>query len=85
MAESTADLAAYLVRIGYTGPLDTTFETLTALVAGHTRSIPFENLDPLLGTPVADLGVQALTDKLVRRRRGGYCYEHNGLLRYMLV
>ena len=61
-----------------------TVETLRALVAAHNASIPFENLDPLLGTPVADLSANALTDKLLRRRRGGYCYEHNGLMRYVL-
>ncbi len=37
-----------------------------------------------MGVPVADLSVEALTDKLVHRRRGGYCYEHNGLLGYVL-
>lgn len=53
-------------------------------MAAHGRCIPFENLDPLLGTPVTDLSPQGLTDKLVCRRRGGYCYEHNNLLRYVL-
>jgi arylamine N-acetyltransferase len=53
-------------------------------VAGHNRSIPFENLDPLMGIPVADLSAGALADKLVHRRRGGYCYEHNGLMGYVL-
>ena len=78
------DLAAYFNRIGYRGPAEPTVETLRALVAGHNRSIPFENLDPLLGIPVADLSAAALTDKLVSRRRGGYCYEHNGLMGYVL-
>src|SRR4029077_16074592 len=54
------------------------------LVAAHNRSIPFEKLDPLLGIPVADLSAAALTDTLVSRRRGGYCYEHNGLMGYVL-
>jgi arylamine N-acetyltransferase len=78
------DLAAYFNRIGYRGRAEPTVETLRALVAGHNRSIPFENLDPLLGIPVADLSAAALTDKLVSRRRGGYCYEHNGLMGYVL-
>jgi arylamine N-acetyltransferase len=77
-------LAAYFARIGYSGPADATLETLTELVAGHGRCIPFENLDPLLGVPVVDLGANALEDKLVRRRRGGYCYEHNNLMRHVL-
>lgn len=84
MTSSDVDIAAYLTRIGHTGPTDPTLETLSALVAAHNRTIPFENLDPLLGIPVADLGAAALTDKLVYRRRGGYCYEHNGLLGYVL-
>ena len=78
------DVAAYFGRIGYQGPAERTVETVHALVAAHNGSIPFENLDPLLGIPVADLGAAALADKLVRRRRGGYCYEHNGLMGYVL-
>jgi arylamine N-acetyltransferase len=78
------DLAGYLDRVGYGGSTDPTLDTLHLLVAAHNRSIPFENLDPLLGVPVADLGPGALTDKLVHRRRGGYCYEHNGLMGYVL-
>jgi arylamine N-acetyltransferase len=76
--------AAYFARVGYSGPADPTLETLSELVAAHGRTIPFENLDPLLGVPVTDLGPAALADKLVDRRRGGYCYEHNNLMRYVL-
>lgn len=75
---------AYFTRIGYTGAVETTLDTLSAVVAAHNRSIPFENLDPLTGTPVGDLSPEALADKLIDRRRGGYCYEHNGLLGYVL-
>jgi arylamine N-acetyltransferase len=78
------DVAAYFDRIGYQGSADPTFDTVRALVAAHNRAIPFENLDPLLGIPVVDLSAAALTDKLVHRRRGGYCYEHNGLMGYVL-
>lgn len=53
-------------------------------MAAHVRHIPFENLDPLMGVPVVDLGAPALTAKLVARRRGGYCYEHNNLMREVL-
>ena len=79
------DLAGYFDRVGYSAPAEATIETLHALVAAHNRSIPFENLDPLMGIPVADLGPDALSDKLIRRRRGGYCYEQNGLMGYVLV
>ena len=78
------DLAGYLARIAYGGTTDPTLDTLHGLVAAHNRSIPFENLDPLTGVPVVDLGPAALTDKLVHRRRGGYCYEHNGLMGFVL-
>ena len=80
----TTDLAAYYARIGYSGPAEPTLETLHTLVAAHNRSIPFENLDPLMDIPVADLSAGALTDKLVQRRRGGYCFEQNGLMGYVL-
>jgi arylamine N-acetyltransferase len=79
------DLDAYFDRIGYRGPAEPTLGVLRDLVTAHTGSIPFENLDPLMGVPVDDLGPEALTDKLVYRRRGGYCYEQNGLMGYVLA
>ncbi|WP_319453208.1 MULTISPECIES: arylamine N-acetyltransferase [unclassified Mycobacterium] len=74
----------YFTRIGYDGPTAPTEELLHGLVAAHGRTIPFENLDPLMGVPVDDLGPAVLSEKLVERRRGGYCYEHNGLVGYVL-
>lgn len=82
--QADLDVAAYLNRIGYRGSNEPTLSTLHGLVAAHNRSIPFENLDPLMGIPVVDLSAGALARKLVRRRRGGYCYEHNGLMGYVL-
>lgn len=70
------DLDAYLARIGYAGPLEPTAATLRALHRAHVLAIPFENADPAVGRPVA-LDLASLQDKLVRRRRGGYCYEQN--------
>jgi arylamine N-acetyltransferase len=81
----TLDRNAYFDRINYRGAVEPTFEVLQDLMTAHTRTIPFENLDPLLGVPVDDLSPEALTDKLVHRRRGGYCYEQNGLLGYALT
>ncbi|MED5811421.1 arylamine N-acetyltransferase [Mycolicibacterium sp. 050232] len=83
-SDSGFDLHGYFGRIGYQGSTQPGVENLRDIVAAHGRSIPFENLDPLLGIPVADLSAAALSDKLVTRRRGGYCYEHNGLLGYAL-
>lgn len=82
--ELRIDLQAYFDRIGYLGGTEPTHETLTALVSAHVRRIPFENLDPLTGVPVIDLSSAALSAKLVARRRGGYCYEHNNLMREVL-
>jgi len=73
------DLDAYLARIGHAGSRAPTLETLAAIHAGHVATIPFENLDPLLGRPVR-LDSASLQAKLVHGGRGGYCYEHNLLL-----
>jgi N-hydroxyarylamine O-acetyltransferase len=79
----TPDLAAYFARVGYTGPRDATVATLTAIHQHHARAIPFENLDVLLGRGIS-LEPAAIERKLVRDRRGGYCFEQNGLLRDVL-
>lgn len=77
------DLDSYLARIGYTGPLAPTLDTLRALHARHPRVIPFENLDTLFGRPVP-LDLESLQRKLVQRRRGGYCFEQNTLFKGVL-
>jgi arylamine N-acetyltransferase len=81
----TLDLTAYFDRINYRGAIEPALDVLQGLMTAHTQAIPFENLDPMMGVPVDDLGPDALIDKLVHRRRGGYCYEHNGLLGYALA
>lgn len=70
---------AYLRRIGYDGPLEPTLETLRGIHLAHALSIPFENLDIQMGRPVR-LDIDSLQSKLIRHRRGGYCFEHNALL-----
>lgn len=75
---SALDLDAYLARVGYDGPRAPTLAVLRALHARQPAAIPFENLDPLLGRPVA-LELEALAAKLVAGKRGGYCFELNGL------
>lgn len=81
----TPDLNEYFDRINYRGAVEPSLDVLRELVSAHTRAVPFENLDPVMGVPVDDLGPAALTDKLVRRRRGGFCYEQNGLMGYALA
>jgi N-hydroxyarylamine O-acetyltransferase len=77
------DLDAYCARIGYDGPRVPSLEVLRAVHERHAAAIPFENLNPLLGWPVP-LDAASLETKLVRQRRGGWCFEQNGLLRHAL-
>jgi len=79
----TLDLDAYLDRIGWRGPLATDLATLSGILDRHVVAIPFENLDVLLGRPPR-LDLESLQDKLVRARRGGYCYEHTTLFAAIL-
>ncbi|MFD3593559.1 arylamine N-acetyltransferase [Nocardia sp. NPDC058640] len=72
------DLDAYLARIGYDGPRTASVDTLRALVHAHTTTIPFENLEIILGRGIP-LDLNTLQDKMVRHRRGGYCHENVGL------
>jgi N-hydroxyarylamine O-acetyltransferase len=74
----TMDIDAYLARIGYAGSRAATLQTLRALHALHPAAIAFENLDPLMGRRV-HLDPAVLERKLVREKRGGYCFEQNGL------
>lgn len=77
-------LSAYLARIGCHGQPGPDLESLHALTRAHTQSIPFETIDVLLRRPI-ELQPRAVFDKLVRARRGGYCFEHNGLFMAMLA
>lgn len=76
-------LAEYLQRIGYHGDPAPDHATLCALHLAHLRSVPFENLDIPLGRPIS-LALPDLFAKIVTRRRGGFCYELNGLFGWML-
>jgi len=77
------DLDAYLHRIGHSGDRSPTLPNLAALQLAHVQSIPFENLDVLLGAGIS-LAPADVERKLVHRRRGGYCFEQNTLFLYML-
>ena len=79
----TPDLDAYFARIGYAGPREATLAVLHAITLHHTTSIPFENLDVLLGRGIS-LAPEAIFQKLVSDRRGGYCFEQNNLLLLVL-
>lgn len=74
--DSGFTLDGYLARIGVTATPEPTLEYLTLMAHSQIHSIPFENLDPLAGVPV-HLDPDSMWDKLVTRRRGGYCFELN--------
>jgi N-hydroxyarylamine O-acetyltransferase len=75
------DIEMYLERIGYVGPISPTVAVLNELQRLHLLHVPFENLDIHTNTKI-DLG--NLFDKIVNRRRGGFCYELNGLFYELL-
>ncbi len=74
----------YLERIRYSGSRRPDLATLTALHRAHLRAIPYENLDVQLGRPVT-IERQQIFEKIVRNRRGGWCYEMNGLFGWALA
>ena len=77
------DLQTYLARIGYRGAPRPDLATLVQLHRRHLLAIPYENLDVQLGRPVG-LDVEPIYEKLVLGRRGGWCYEMNGLFAWAL-
>src|SRR6266700_1592257 len=83
MSDNQFRLDAYLERIRYNGPLSPSVETLSRLHHAQVMSIPFEDLNVFLGWPI-QIDPTSLVTKLVEKRRGGYCYELNGLFLMVL-
>jgi N-hydroxyarylamine O-acetyltransferase len=81
--ESYLNIKAYLERINYQGSLAPTAETLRRLQVAHLLAVPFENLSIHTKEPVV-LEDEALFAKIVEHRRGGFCYESNGLFAALL-
>ncbi len=82
-AVSILNIKAYLERINYHGALAPSAETLRELQRAHLLTVPFENLSIHAGEPIV-LEDEALFTKIVERRRGGFCYEANGLFAALL-
>jgi N-hydroxyarylamine O-acetyltransferase len=82
-ALTAAEADAYLARIGVAPPESPTLAALASLHRAHLLAVPFENLDISLGRPIR-LDHPALVAKVVGARRGGYCYELNGLFALLL-
>lgn len=81
---SNDELLQYFQRIGFTGNAGNDKATLKALHYLHPLAIPFDNIDSWLGNPPA-LREDAVFDKLVKTKRGGYCFEHNQLFMRVLL
>ena len=77
------DIDLYLKRINYKGPLIPSIESLRKLQLSHLFYVPFENLSIHSNEPII-LQYKLLYDKIVLKRRGGFCYELNGLFSYLL-
>lgn len=77
------DVQKYLERIRYTGPTDGSAKALAALQEAHFTAVPYENFDILKGKPLS-LEIPDLYRKIVLERRGGYCFELNGLFGELL-
>jgi len=78
------DVEAYLSRLDYSGPVQADYETLCALQAAHMLHVPFENLDIVPLHRSIRLEEAALWEKIVAQKRGGFCYELNGLFAWLL-
>ena len=78
------NLQKYAERIGLAADFKPDFATLAAIQNAHTCNIPFENLDVIRNLPI-HIEPELLEEKLVNRRRGGYCFEQNGLLLEVLL
>ncbi|GAA1668715.1 arylamine N-acetyltransferase [Glycomyces endophyticus] len=75
----SAMLAAYLDRVGVSAPRRPTLHALRRVHRAHVAAMPYENLDIQLGRPIR-LDADSLFAKFVAGGRGGYCYEHNGVM-----
>lgn len=83
MSQVDMDVPKYLSRIGFSGPTEPTLDVLRSVHSSHLHSVPFENLTIHSGGRV-QLDLPALYEKIVNQRRGGFCYEVNGLFSWLL-
>jgi N-hydroxyarylamine O-acetyltransferase len=74
---------AYLRRIGLDARPPATLAGLTAVHRAHALAIPYENIDVQLGR-IVTIERPAIYEKIVERKRGGWCYEMNGILGWAL-
>lgn len=77
------DIQNYLDRIKYQGNVAPQLSVLQQLQELHLYNVPFENLDIHYGRPIG-LDIDQFYQKIVRKKRGGFCYELNGLFERLL-
>ena len=77
------DVITYLSRLRYTDPVQPDVTCLRGLHQAHMRTVPFENLDIVLHRPIR-IDEQSLWEKIVINKRGGFCYELNGMFAWLL-
>lgn len=78
MTLTPEQLGAYLERIGMERPRSLDLESLTALHRAHLMTFTWEALDAFMGWP-SSMAPAAAFARMVEGRRGGWCYEMNGL------
>ena len=84
MNQPIPDISAYLARIGLSAAPSVDLDGLNALIWAHQTHVPFEDLDVYFTRRPVSLELPDLFDKVVLRRRGGYCYELNALFTRLL-
>lgn len=83
LRQEICSVQGYLDRIGYHGPLDGSAKTLAALQEAHVLTVPYENLDIMSGKYLS-IAIPDVYEKVVLKKRGGYCFELNGLFAWLL-
>ncbi|MDD4856441.1 MAG: arylamine N-acetyltransferase [Sulfuricurvum sp.] len=84
MTADNFNLTDYLSRIGFEGDVHNDVATLTQLMQRQLRSIPFENTEVQAGR-IPSLVPEDIVEKVIVNRRGGYCYEINGVFAMALT
>lgn len=77
------NIKQYLDRIKVSDPGNVSLESLSTLQNQHMLSIPFENLDVMNNVPIP-LDIEVFFNKIIKNKRGGFCYELNGLFHWLL-
>ena len=81
---TSEQIAEYLAYLGCTECVSVSRENLFALQKAHLEKIPYNNLEILYSNQVPSLAVEAMFEKMIRRKLGGYCFELNGLFADLL-